>query len=370
MLFLDVYNEIKVFEENINSLAPQSKLLPFLRKIQEIDSAFVNALRCANNPRRIQKLTSDFQAKIRGIVNSQDVGMLFVDLREFRKRLDEVSVPRPLESAWDDLSDSVSQMWKTLNGLARKPENLDLAMKFVGDTAKIFGALEFLEKSGAFLYEISNAVGSETEPDYENGQDVLQIRFAHSNERLDDFACRISALSDMYENTALIVGIGLVDHPPIAAKVESGSLLARIFGESRVLAFIDWFLKNSLRYLYSKYTTEGKICAIPNKIEILEEQWQLYEYLKKILPKERVEKLEGDLAETLLSATCRVALDTQKLIGGMPAAEINGELLALSEENERRYLESWRQALPSGMVAEISAGEGSKGPPADSDQGE
>ena len=146
---------------------------------------------------------------------------------------------------------------------------------------------------------------------------------------LDQFAMRLLAIHRLYEELAQLIGVDLSAAPLRMQKVESGSLWSKVFGDSRVIKFLVDSLRASASFIYRNYTKEGRLGAIPTKLDSLNAVMDFSNRLKA----------EGvatdDIQEHLRSSAVQIAKDINALVGGQSSVTINGETQSVGVEIQK-----------------------------------
>lgn len=155
---------------------------------------------------------------------------------------------------------------------------------------------------------------------------------------LQDFASKLMALEALYLELCYMLGVSAASHPLRIAKVESGSLWTRLFGDTRVVGLMISLVEGSVHFFHRNYTTEGKIAAIPKRIESLDAILNFSNRLKE--SGVNVAELQDSLAKSAVGITN--SLNT--LVADQPLIEINGRTLSVGDEVQRVLLE--RAATP------------------------
>lgn len=94
---------------------------------------------------------------------------------------------------------------------------------------------------------------------------------------LDDFIARLIAISEIYAELAQILKVSL--QPMRVAKIESGSLLTILIGDTKVVGLFVDILKGAVDFLYRKYTFEGKVGSISSQVDAFD---KILEFNKKL----------------------------------------------------------------------------------------
>lgn len=153
-----------------------------------------------------------------------------------------------------------------------------------------------------------------------------------SNISLTGFANRLLALQSMYSELCMLLSVSESDYPLRISKIESGSLWAKVFGESRTVAMIASFLEQAALWMYRTYTTEGKLASIPRKVEAIDAVLGLTQRLNAAgidtsTMKEHIEKSAVALSKNL---------DT--ILDGQPSLTVNDQTISLASELNRHHL--------------------------------
>lgn len=150
---------------------------------------------------------------------------------------------------------------------------------------------------------------------------------------LQDFARKLAALSELYAEICYVLGVSVASHPLRIGKIESGSLWTRLFGDTRAIGLMLSLIESSVKYFHRNYTTEGKIAAIPKKIESLDAILQFSNRLKE--SGVDVTSLNESLAKNAASITDSL----NELVSNQPVVELNGQVLSINSEIERQLLQ-------------------------------
>lgn len=85
-----------------------------------------------------------------------------------------------------------------------------------------------------------------------------------------DFTRKLEAFHSLYRELCFLLGTTEGSHPLRVAKIESGSLWIKVFGDTRVVQLLVALLESTVGYLHRTFTTEGKIASVPRKLESLD----------------------------------------------------------------------------------------------------
>lgn len=150
---------------------------------------------------------------------------------------------------------------------------------------------------------------------------------------LKNFTQKLDSLGDLYSELCYVLEISEVDHPLRIAKIESGSLLTRLLGDTRAVALMLSLIEDSVKYFHRNYTVEGKIAAIPKKIESLNEILNFSNRLKD----SGVDVSE--LNERLVKSAASITNSLNNLVSDQSKVEINGHVHSISKELQAGLLE-------------------------------
>ncbi len=98
---------------------------------------------------------------------------------------------------------------------------------------------------------------------------------------LSKFIVKLQSLEKTYEEICIIMNISIIEYPIQISKIESGSLWVKIFGHSKVISLLTGFIESSAQFVYRHTTIEGKISAIPKKLESINNILELRNNLKQ-----------------------------------------------------------------------------------------
>jgi hypothetical protein len=91
----------------------------------------------------------------------------------------------------------------------------------------------------------------------------------------EDFARKLEAFHSLYRELCFVLGTTAGSHPLKVAKIESGSLWIKVFGDTRVVQLLVALLESTVGYLHRTFTSEGKIASVPRKLESLDAAIQI-----------------------------------------------------------------------------------------------
>jgi hypothetical protein len=164
----------------------------------------------------------------------------------------------------------------------------------------------------------------------QKNQAELSIQLS-SKMSFSQFSRKIVTIEKMYEETCLLLEISTTDFPLLIQKIESGSLFSKVVGHTAVIGLIVTFLQSSAGYLYRNYTDEGKVEAIPKKIEALNKMLDFSNKLKKAGVKTK------DIEDTLKKSGVTLSNQINDLLDGEPKVIINDKKYSLRDETQKRF---------------------------------
>lgn len=167
--------------------------------------------------------------------------------------------------------------------------------------------------------------------EYNNSLGSLSL-YLDSDYTYNNFIKKLEALQKLYSQLCFLLHISESDFPLRIAKIESGSLFVKIFGEPKVIQIISDFIKDTTGFLYRNKTTEGKIESIPRKTEAIESILKLSEKLQEA-------GLEVDELNTIIeNSAILIAEDLNCLLVGERRVELNGEILQAGNYKTQKFL--------------------------------
>lgn len=150
---------------------------------------------------------------------------------------------------------------------------------------------------------------------------------------LHDFAEKLLALESIYDELCHLLNVSLASDPIQIGKIESGSLWAKVFGNSKVIGLLTDLTKAAASFIYRTYTTEGKLSAIPRKVESIDAILGL----SRRLQEEGVNTSE--LNDHLAKASVSLAKGLNTLLEGQPKIAINDQTYSIGTELQNQLEE-------------------------------
>ena len=346
MNFKEMRKQTEEVLSEIRHRQMKSEFWKFHQQLSTLHSNYFSEATKENlSPIQFQSVHKSFIKRVNSVVQNTDLGQVFVNLHEYRDSVSKTMWQAPLvKSGGEGLTKEMDGLWKQLNDLMRKPENFPLILEIIGRFNKLKEWLQYFENCQQFLITADNMLDDKREPT--KNQAGLELEFSLEIQTLAELNFRMNSLQVVYTEACLIFGVSETSYPLTLSKVESGSLWTRIFGESKVIEFVIWFFKNSIRFLHRNYTAEGKLERIPVKIKMLDEQLGLLKKLKEMLPEKRYKAIIEGQAETLAKASYFIARHTQNLLERETRLKIDDEVIQLEYPHKDKYLETVKKQLP------------------------
>lgn len=150
---------------------------------------------------------------------------------------------------------------------------------------------------------------------------------------LADFARRLSALQSIYSELCMLLSISENDHPLRVSKIESGSLWAKVFGESRVVGLMVSFVEQTASWMYRTYTREGKLASVPRKVEAIDLLLGLTQ---------RLNEAGLDTAEMhshIEKSAVAISKDLATLLDGQASVTVNEQTISVGTELSKILLD-------------------------------
>jgi len=256
-----------------------------------------------------------------------------------------------LQKAFNVLSESeeFNQQESYLNNIdSQFLEFQDAYEQFINDYS-YFSTVELVNSGTDILHSIKSTEDIATlilrnlqnRYEYDNSLDSLSL-LLDSDYTYKDFVTKLEALQKLYSQLCFLLHISESDFPLRIAKIESGSLFVKIFGEPKVIQFISELIKDTTGFLYRNMTTEGKIQSIPRKKEAIESVIKLREKLHEA----GIEV--NHLDESLKQSAILIADELNCLLAGEPKVKLNGEILQAGNYNKQKLLEGSKIYLLEG----------------------
>lgn len=180
------------------------------------------------------------------------------------------------------------------------------------------------------LQLVEDAIGAYDVPSNTEAPLALLLP-AHLN--LPDFAHKLLALQALYSELCMLLSVSESAHPLRISKIESGSLWAKVFGESRVVGLMASFVEQTASWLYRSYTAEGKIASVPQKVEAIDALLNLTERLEAA----GIDAVE--MKEHIGKSAVAISKSLAEILDGQPSVTVNEQTLSVGSELNKKFLE-------------------------------
>lgn len=185
-------------------------------------------------------------------------------------------------------------------------------------------------------------------PDYsdqERSGESVSV-FLSSDLDLSIFVQKLSSLEKMYAELCGLLSIPRQQQRLEIAKVESGSLWVKVFGESRVITLMTKLIEAAAMFVYRNYTTEGKLTGIPRNVQHVRSILDLATKIQEVgfdatLLKEDIEKSAVLISQQL-----------NHLLSNEPSIVVNSNYYSTEITADRKYLGSRVDLLTAGDRSE------------------
>jgi hypothetical protein len=187
--------------------------------------------------------------------------------------------------------------------------------------------------------EMLEGTARNLEQPYEGENDDQISILLHPDDEVSIYADKLEALVIIYEELCRLLNVSLAEHPLRVIKVESGSLWAKLFGESKVVTLMTDLIRAGVYYLHRSYTSEGKISTVPKNIEVVESLLNL---------ERRMQELgydTTDMREDIQKTSSVIAKQLNILLKGEANVELNGERYSVGSAIDRQIAEKSKTLL-------------------------
>ncbi len=150
---------------------------------------------------------------------------------------------------------------------------------------------------------------------------------------LAEFARRLIAIQNLYSELCMLLSVSESTHPLRISKIESGSLWAKLFGESKVIELMASFVSQTASWIFRSYTIEGKIESVPRKVEAIDALLGL---------KKRLEEAgiaTSEIKEHIEKSAVAISKSLAEILDGQPSVTINEKTISVGSEIGKEMLE-------------------------------
>jgi len=181
---------------------------------------------------------------------------------------------------------------------------------------------------GAFRF-FNTAVGGQQ---LASGEEEALSLVLYEADSFCGFVDKLAALNDLYSELCMLVQVSESSHPLRIGKIESGSLWVKVFGDTKVTQLIAALIESTVGYLHRRFTTEGKIGAVPKKLETLDAAIQISAKLNSI----GVDTSE--MNEHLRKSGVTISKSLATLLEDQPRITLNDRLYSVGARIEPFFL--------------------------------
>ncbi len=260
---------------------------------------------------------------------------------EFYKLVSEIELEyKRICKDYNYTDESVKDFIFKLNDFSKLHETLIMGsnqnsdkVNFFEESEKIIREFAFLIKSiSCYISSITNYEISELD---ENNQ-ALNIQLLDINYNVKEFYEILSNIDDAYS----IIGMFTTETKETLKinKIESGSMLADIFGNGIIISITIYLLKKIIDIVYNKYSESGKVDLIGREIKTISESAETYAKLQE-LGIEVNEENKKKIGECLIAAVDKL----HKVVVRAPKIIINGKQYSVADA--QKYLEYSQKLL-------------------------
>lgn len=235
---------------------------------------------------------------------------------------------------------SINDFISNLNNLSKLHETLIRGSNKNVDKVNFFEEAEKIVREYYFIIKsISCYISSITNNEiveYENGITSLNIQLLNINFDVREFYEILGNIDEAYSTLGMIITEN--KSPLKINKIESGSLLADIFGNEIIIGISIYLLKRIIDIVYNKYSDSGKVDLIGKEIKTIAESAETLQKLDELGIK--VNKTNKKMIGECLTAAIN---KLHKVVVKSPKIKINGEMYSVADA--QKYLEYSQKLL-------------------------
>lgn len=155
----------------------------------------------------------------------------------------------------------------------------------------------------------------------------------HPSDHLKVQVDKLQALVRIYEEVCRLLNISTSEYPLKVIKIESGSLWAKLFGESQVIKLMTDLIRSGVDFLHRNYTREGEMITATQRMQLVEANLNLEVRLRE----QGIDTL--DMRENIRKAGTIISKESLKLFGDEGAVSINDEYYSVGSAVDRMIAE-------------------------------
>ncbi|MEJ5030019.1 hypothetical protein [Comamonas sp. MYb69] len=316
-IFLDESEQFKAFIDGLHTLSSYANAMDqFLKLIPKGSAQY------SNSGTGLHSHLANTKSVIAGINNRQ----FFRSLEGFQKSLlafepenkDPTSLISTVERSIENFSDVYDHFLSHQN-----PDN---ALPLILAARELNTQISVLYKAFSFFEDklIEQAVPGSSE------SKLTVILPQHLT--LKDFAKKLLAIQELYSELCMLMAVSEASEPLRIAKIESGSLWAMVIGETRIINLMTSFLERTATWAYRNYTSEGKITAIPQKVEAIDSLLGL----SKRLAEQNIDTTI--IKEHISKSAVALSKNLSEILDGQPSITINDQTISVGTESHKNFI--------------------------------
>jgi chaperonin cofactor prefoldin len=210
-------------------------------------------------------------------------------------------------------------------------ENFIINYSYEATVQLISSAITFLNFIEA-IDKTTNAISQSLQKSYDyDADDTLKSLslVLDSDYTFQEFVNKLDAIQSLYSEICFLFNVSEIDFPLRIAKVESGSLWVKLFGESKVIEFILSLIKDGKDYGYRNKTTEGKIESVQQKFKAVEAALEI----RKKMQEAGINV--DDLDESIKKSSIIIVENLNKILASEGKIILNGELIEPVDKTQK-----------------------------------
>lgn len=153
---------------------------------------------------------------------------------------------------------------------------------------------------------------------------------------MHQFAIKLISIDIIYSELCSLMNISTSEHPLLISKIESGSLWAKVLGNNKVIGLMVDFLNSSASFVYRNFTNEGRLSAIPRKLEAVN---SVLDFTEKL---EKAGVNVAEVKEHLQKSAVAISKELNTLLDGQAEITVNDKKHSIGEEVQKKLLEVGR----------------------------
>lgn len=320
--------EVSLEMEFRSSLGPSTFSRRFSRQLRAFLDPNIEGQRIKANPKHVLWNARDLLKQVRS-------RQLFAEIEYVEQVLSQSKL---VNQQFDDNNTLRSIFRKFVSAYEEFIEGYEL-----DDTLALIKAAKRLRIALDARFEIFNqmkaALMSAASITTDAQTEAITLLLYSPTPHLSRVVSKLNALTVIYTELCRLANVSESANPLIAAKVESGSLWTKLFGESQVTKLMADLIRSGVQFLHRQYTNEGKLGSMSSKIDIVE---------TNILLEQKMRALGYDtskMREDIQKAGAIISKQTTILLEGEGVLSLNGEKFSVGAELEKQYLEKSKTLL-------------------------